>query len=457
MSGVKRRTVLAGGAAGLAAAALPGCTNKDSDTGDLPAGIDHVIVVMMENRSFDHYLGGLKLEAGMDVDGLTGSETNPNAAGEDVPVFHLTENCQYDPPHGWGSSHDQFADGTNSGFVLEHEARVGASQGDWVMGYYNDVEVPIHWALAQHYCVPDAFFCSVMGPTWPNRLYGHSADSAGTTGNDPANVPFTQKTIYKAFDEVGVEWRYYYTDLPFIGLFEDQWNEVRGGFIEDFLVHAENGDLPAFTWIDPGFSYNDDHPPHHVGLGQMFLALIYEALVRSPVWERTLLVITYDEHGGFYDHVPPPLVADERADEGFDQLGFRVPALVVGPWVKQGAESTVFDNTSVLKYVCERFGVPLWNERLEGIASIGECLDVDRMDRNEPLDPLVLPAFVVPDEELTEDCNYNFRSGFASGQPELEAWVSANMPEASRLGEMDAVHAHLMAKAREYGLIRSGA
>jgi len=457
MSGIKRRTVLAGGAAGLAAAALPGCSKDEGDTGPtLPAGIDHVVVVMMENRSFDHYLGALKLEAGMDIDGLDGSESNPNLAGDDVPVFHLTETCQHDPPHGWGSSHDQYAEGENSGFVTEHEGRVGRSQGDWVMGYYTDAELPTHWALAQHYCVPDAFFCSVMGPTWPNRLYGHSASSDGAQDNDVANVPFPQKTIYDALEEAGLDWRYYYTDVPFLGLFEDQWDDARTGFVEDFLDDAEKGQLPEFTWVDPGFSYNDDHPPHHVGLGQMFLALVYEALARSPVWERTLLVITYDEHGGFFDHVPPPQVRDERADEGFDQLGFRVPALVVGPWVKQGVESTVFDNASVLKYVCERFGLPLWNERLEGIASLGECLDVDRMDRNEPLEPLALEPFEVDDSEIGEDCDYNFRSGSRTGQPELEAWVEAHMPGTARYDKA-VIHAALMERARRWGLVTNGA
>lgn len=453
---MKRRTVLGGGAAGLVASALPGCSKDEpGDSAAALAGIDHVIVVMMENRSFDHYLGSLKVVEGRDIEGLTGDESNPDPDGNPVTVFHLEENCQEDPPHGWGSSHDQFADGTNQGFCQEHWDRVGPEQGAWAMGYYTRDQLPIHYALADHFCVPDHYFCSVMGPTWPNRLYGQSASSDGEQGNNIDAAPFPQKTIFEAIAEGGLEWRYYYTDVPFVGLYEDHWQTDHIGVVEDFLADAAAGDLPAFTWIDPGFGFNDDHPPHHPGLGQMFLALIYEAVARSPAWDRTLLLITYDEHGGFHDHVPPPTTADERASKGFDQLGFRVPALVCGPWVKQGTVSTVFDNTSILRLVCELFDLPLWNERLEGIASLEDCLDRDRMDRNEPLEPAVLPTFEVPESEITDDCQYEgLRSAYSTGQPELEAFVLANMPEAHRGHEAEAIQARLLAQAREWGLVR---
>ncbi|MCP4809477.1 MAG: phosphoesterase [Proteobacteria bacterium] len=454
---MKRRTVLGGGAAGLVAAALPGCSKDEEDTGPArEAGIDHVIVVMMENRSFDHYLGSLKALEGRDVEGLSGTESNPGPDGNPVTVFQLTEPCQEDPPHGWGSSHNQFSEGTNQGFVLEHFDRVGPEQGDWVMGYYTRDELPIHYALADHFCLPDRYFCSVMGPTWPNRLFGQSASSDGQTSNNIDAAPFTQKTIFEAVAEGGREWRYYYTDIPFIGLYEDHWQTDNIAFLEDFIADAEAGDLADFTWIDPGFGFNDDHPPHHPGLGQMFLALVYEAIARSPAWDRTLLIITYDEHGGFHDHVPPPQVADERADEGFDQLGFRVPALICGPWVKQGTVSTVFDNTSMLRLTCELFDLELWNERLQGINSLEDCIDRDRMARNEPLAPAVMPTFSVPEDEVEAACQYEgLRTGFASSQPALEAWVMANMPENSRVHQAEEIRLRLLAKSVEYGLVES--
>ncbi len=444
---MKRRTFLGGSAA---AATIAACKDG-SDTG-APASVDHVIVIMMENRSFDHYLGSLQME-GMPVDGLSGDEVNPDLSGQDQPVFHLDETCQADPPHGWSSSHQQFNEGANDGFVEQHESRVGSTQGSWVMGYYTREDLPTHYALADGFCVPDRFFCSVMSSTWPNRFYGHSGTSLGVKSNklpDGGNGIYDQKTIYQALEEEGLGWRYFYVDMPFIGLLHDHWDGDRIDEIEEFFWRVEAGDLPEFTWIDPGFGWNDDHPPHHIAAGQMFLALVVEAIARSPLWERCLIVITYDEHGGFFDHVPPPKVEDDHADEGFDQLGFRVPALVVGPWVKQGVESTVFDNTSVLAYCCERFGLEPWTQRIASAKSLGLCLDTERMEANEPLAPPVIPSFSAPEfQDLPEECLY--RSD-GTGQPELEAWLAENMPQNWRR-DLTGVKAFLDAKAREYGLL----
>ena len=219
------------------------------------------------------------------------------------------------------------------------------------------------------------------------------------------------------------------------------------------------GDLPAFTWIDPGFTYNDDHPPHHVVLGQLYLALVVESLARSPLWERCLLVITYDEHGGFHDHVPPPTLGDERAAEGFDQLGFRVPALVVGPWVRQGVDSTTYENTSVLKYVCERWGVEPWNERLRATNSLAGCLDEARMASGVALPPPELPVFAAPEvDTLPPECRTRIGAVPLDDhpQPELAAWVGANAPHLDRSGEVAATHDRLVALARKLGLVEDG-
>ncbi len=449
-----RREILKGGAAGLVTAGLPGCKDEAGEAGDSagPGQIDHVIVLMMENRSFDHYLGSLKLLEGLEVDGLTGDESNLDLSGDPQGVFALQIDCQADPPHGWSSSHNQFNDGANDGFVAEHAARVGEEEGVEVMGYYTRDDLPISYALADAYALPDAWFCSVMSSTWPNRFYGHAGTSDGQKNNEfPLDGSFSFKTVYNALDEAGLDWAYYYTDLPFIGLFKDHWDATRIHLIEDFIQDALDGNLPPFTWIDPGFSYNDDHPPHHPGLGQMFLAMIYEALAQSPLWERCLLVITYDEHGGFYDHVAPPTVDDDHAEDGFDQLGFRVPVLVVGPWVKPGVNSTLFDNTSTLKYVCDRFGLEPWTARIAGANSIEALLDADRMAAGEPLSPVALPAFEVPDSEILDDCQYGGRS--LSGQPELERWVELFQPEASRLGQIPEIHQRMLALARKLKLL----
>jgi phospholipase C len=413
--------------------------------------VDHVVVVMMENRSFDHYLGSLSLEEGWAIDGLTGEEQNPDLAGSPVGVFPLAEPCQSDPPHGWSSSHQQFAEGANDGFVREHESRVGESQGDWVMGYYRRDRLPVHYALADAFAVPERWFCSVLGPTWPNRFFGHAGTSMGRTGNSLPSSGFTDTTVYRALEEGGEDWRYYYTDVPFIGLLKDHWDGGRVRPVTDFFSAAERGDLPAFTWIDPGFGFNDDHPPHHPGLGQIFLGSIYEALARSPAWERCLLVITYDEHGGFFDHVPPPTTEDDREAEGFDRVGFRVPSLLVGPWVRQGVDATFYDHTSVLAYVCERFGLEPWNRRIAAANSIGSVLDAERMAAGTPLEAPLLPTVTVPEEELGDQCQYG--GLHFSKQPELEDWVRENMPETLLIEEQPAIRKALLERALDSGLL----
>jgi phospholipase C len=454
---VNRRTVIKGGAAGLVATPLAACSGADGDSGVEPGQIDHVVVVMMENRSFDHFLGALLLDEGREVDGLTGSESNPDRDGAQVPVYHLDVDCQSDPPHGWTSTHNQVNDGEMDGFLTEHANRVGDDEGQRVMGYYTRDDLPIHYALADGYAVPDRYFCAVQGPTWPNRLYAQTGTSDGLKGNDTSQVPFTMTTVYEALANAGVEWKYYYTDLPFIGVFEDHWDPSRIDMLDDFIRDCEHARLPAFSWIDPGFGYNDDHPPHHVGLGQMFLAVIHEALARSELWDRCLLVITYDEHGGFYDHVEPDTVEDEHAEDGFDSLGVRIPALLVGPWVSPGVHSTTFDHTSVLRYVAERFGIEPWTTRMATANSIEAMLDVDRMATGVPLDPVVLPSFEVPEDEVGSHCMYGPPAPDApvSGQPELESWVREHMPETDRTDRQAELHQFLLDRARGYGLIDS--
>jgi phospholipase C len=461
-------------AGGLAATGLFGCGGDDKagsageGDGTPPAEgqIDHVIVVMMENRSFDHYLGALRLEEGReDIDGLTGDEINLGAEGETFGPFHLDENCQLDPPHSWGTSRDQFNDGANDGFVAAHEGGEVSESGQsgWVMGYYGRDDLPVHYTLADHFCVPNNFFSSVMGPTWPNRFFGHTGESMGQTGNTlPPSGLYTQRTIYQALQDVGEDWRYYYTDMPFIALLPGHLDHPGMRVVEEFHTDVAAGDLPAFTWIDPGFQYADDHPPHHIALGQLFIGLIYESLAASPLWDRCLLVITYDEHGGFYDHVPPPKLGDDRASEGFNQLGFRVPTIVAGPWVKQGTDDTVYDNTSVLRYVCDKYGIEPWNKRIRSTESIAGCLDLDRMASGVPLPAPPLPAFSAPEiEDLPDYCKYDISGpppleseGESHGQPELLAWIRANAPETERTAEIPKIHRHLLELGRSLGLVR---
>jgi phospholipase C len=276
-------------------------------------------------------------------------------------------------------------------------------------------------------------------------MFGHAGTSDGQQDNNlPEGGGFTFPTLWTHLDAIAVPWKYYYFDLPFIGLFEGHLKDGYHGMLEDFLDDCEKGTLPPVSWVDPGFTYNDDHPPHHVSMGQEFLAAVLDGLGKSPLWERCLVIITYDEHGGFFDHVPPPTCEDDNADKGFDQLGFRVPGLIVGPWVKQGVRSEAFDHTSWLKYLCDVYAIEPWTTRIATATSIAAAIDTDRMARNEPLPPPSLPGLEFVDEDsLGDEC---FGGGLGptappaadspeSGQPELEAFIRDHFPRFDRTTE----------------------
>ncbi len=448
----------------LGSAALGGCAPRREDTATAPdvatgpaPGIDHIVVVMMENRSFDHFLGSLGLVEGRaDVDGLAPGMSNADDAGVVYEPAPATVDCLFDPPHGWSSSHGQFNGGLNDGFVREY-AQDGAPEPGEVMAYMTREDLPVTYALADHYALCTAYFASVMGPTWPNRFYGHAGSSEGLTGNDlPEALGTTRPTVWQKLDEIGVDWTYYYTDIPFLVLLPNHDLTTHGGFLEDFVDDCADGTLAPVSWLDPGFGMNDDHPPHHVGMGQEFLSIVYAALAASPLWERCLLVITYDEHGGFFDHVPPPTVEDEFAADGFDQLGFRVPTLVVGPYVKAGAVTEVLDHTSWLKFVCERFGITPWTTRIATANSLAVCLDQDRLSRGDPAAPADVPLVDFPQETLPDAC---IGGGFgptappnaapdedASSQPELRRFVRAHCPERDGSSAAEAMLARLRAR-----------
>jgi phospholipase C len=410
--GLSRRDALR---AAMSAAAAAACDPKSSVEGDSgepggPGSIEHVIFIMMENRSHDHFLGARKLVEGRDEDGLTADMSNPMPDGTPVAPYATSEPCIYDPPHSWSSSHRQFNEGANDGFVTEYAARSAEAEdgGAGVMAYLSREDVPFTNAWADAYCLCDAWFSSLMCGTWPNRLYSHSGTSVGKTNNSlpDDSTFFEQPTIWQKLDEQGVSWRYYYSDLPFIAVFKDHSDEDRTVTIERFFTDVENGELAQVVQVEPAFGYNDNHPPHHPGLGELFLASIYEAIAASQYWDKCLIVVTYDEHGGFFDHVPPPKVDDDLADDGFDQLGFRVPSLLIGPWVKQGVDSTVYDHTSYLKYLCEKHGIEPWTTRIAQANSIGGAIDTDRMQRGEPLPAITLPVFDFEPENVGPECLY---------------------------------------------------
>ena len=412
---MRRRDALKtiGGLAGAAAMArlLPACGGGGDDT----VGITTYVYLMMENRTYDHVLGARKLD-GLGGDGLTAGMTQPDLQGNPVPLFVPPSDAALcvpaDPPHGWDASHAQWNGGAMDGFLREHQR---AHPGDVdALQYLTRREQPVSWALADAYTTCDRWFASVMGPTMPNRAYWHMATAFGLKVNTQiveAMSAMPVPSIYNRLHDKGVEWAYYHGNLPVVSLLADarrgehqvdvgatdgRTGRVRrfgdaltasGPFFDD----AKAGRLPPVVYIDPAFFENDDHPPAHPILGQELIASIYNALARSPQWKNILFVVTYDEHGGFYDHVAPPTTSDERAE--FSQLGFRVPAIVAGPYVKQGHVSSVqYDHTSALRQLQTHFGLEPLNERMNVANDLMDCIDLERLAAGEPADPIELPV-----------------------------------------------------------------
>lgn len=351
---------------------------SDLSASELLAPIETIVVVMMENRSFDHYFGSLSLEEGAPVDGLTGAEANPDLRGNPIPVFPSDYFVvEEDPPHGWDSSREQWNMGANDGFVRAHQSD-GARIGEVVMGYHTRAQLPTLYSLASNYVLCERWFASVMGPTQPNRFHMHLGHSAGLMSNpDLGDGPTGYPSIFDRLTDAKVDNVYYNSGIPF-PLAYGRTDGIEP--IANFFEAAAAGNLRPFVMIDPIFTAagvigNDDHPPADIRMGQAFLATIYEALAQSPQWDRCLLVITYDEHGGFYDHVSPPTTFDDVYPE-FQQLGFRVPSLVIGPHVRRGcATSVVLDHVSVPATLTRKFGLEPLNNRCDMANDITSAID----------------------------------------------------------------------------------
>jgi phospholipase C len=320
--------------------------------------IRHIVVLMMENRSFDHMLGYLR-NAGMDVDGLTG-QSNETDDGTRVTGYHLDNTrVRIDPRHSVKRVAIQVNDGKMDGFVKGYGASAPVAE---IMSWYDERELTTYDRLARQYAVCDRWFSPVPGPTWPNRFYA----MCGTSDRISKNLERINHSTFFDLLPAG-SWRYYSHDVAFLRSVE-KYTGQRGVPIEkvsSFYNACRDGTLPSVSWIDPNFTVvgvdallnwaNDDHPPADVARGQNLVARIYNYLITSKAWPHTLFIVTYDEHGGFYDHVaPPPSPANELAP--FDRYGVRVPALLISPWAARGVpfHGTV-DHTCIARTALELF------------------------------------------------------------------------------------------------------
>jgi phospholipase C len=349
--------------------------------------IDHFVLVMMENRSFDHYFGWLG-----DVADAIQDQTFTDPTGKQVRTQHASnleadwQGCGHpDPGHGWTSGRKQL----QGGFLAE-----GSGNDIYALSYYNEGELEFIHAAAKQYTLYDRFFCSALTSTWPNRYYKWSGTAGGRKNNSPpVNTVGNQwPTIFDRALARGLSATYYNSDLPFSAVWGPRgaaWTRP----LEAYYQQCATGTLPNISIVDPPFRDGgggdglsaDEHPHGDVRLGQAWQADVIRAFVQSPNYRRGALFLIYDEWGGFFDHVRPPRVPDERASrdlmEDWGQMGFRIPAVAVSPYTRRrgGPRVRVSHETlgfeSILKLIAYRFALPPTTVRERYATNIGRSFD----------------------------------------------------------------------------------
>ena len=443
---MKRREALwtLGGIAGAAGLSrlLPACASRSTTgtgtgttTGNEKAGITTYVYMMMENRSYDHYFGARSMFESKPGDGPNPDVTLPDRLGKPIGLWAPDKSslCDLDPPHGWDSLRASWNNGRCDQFVVTHQLEHKDDTAIQPMQYLTRDDLPVSYALADAYTSCDRWFCSVMGPTWPNRFYWHAGTAFGQMAN---NLPTAlSPSIYHRLNAKGVDWAYYYGSIPVVAVITDIDVKPHLRRFHQFLTDAANGTLPPVVYIDPAFAQNDDHPSGHPILGQALISTVYQALASSPQWPNILFVLTYDENGGFYDHVSPGTAPDDLAAAGFDQLGFRVPTLVMGPYVKQGyVSSTPYDHTSALRHLQNAFGLDPLTTRTEAATDLTDCIDQARLAARDWAPPIEIPAVDITAWPMGPECVGTLREG--EDHP-IVAWANANQ---DRLAGLDLRH-----------------
>jgi phospholipase C len=430
--------------------------------------IRHVILLMLENRSFDHMLGGLSAVF-PELDGvdLQHPRLNHDRRGMPYPQAPtVTRQTRFDPKHEHADAVVQLQN-NNTGFVLDFEGAYPESterDRQEIMDYYPADFLPGLHSLAREFTICDRWNASVPGPTWPNRFFALSGTSNGriampegiAADNLGKYFQQTQETIFDRLNEAGRKWKVYYYDFPASWLLLRQLlpeNLLHYRHIDDFYQDVrDEASFPEFVFLEPkyfGADENDDHPPHNIMKGEKLIADVYNAIRSNPgLWERSLLVVLFDEHGGFYDHVTPPgaVAPDDNQEEyTFDRLGVRVPALLVSPWVSRCVEHTQFDHTSLLKYLTEKWSLGPLGRRTAAATSIAVAI-------REPAPRTATVPFIrVPYTELMPEHPEWERQGTNAHQQALHAFaqhlkagIECVPPQAATLaGQMAGVSAQI--------------
>jgi len=381
-SAISRRTFLTGTSAlGLAGLSLPLTRNLRASAS---SPIQHVLVCCNENRSFDHYYGYAPFAGAY---GVPPGYSQPDGHGGFVTPHHLSLPVSQDPSHDWGSIHNEWDSGNMDGFFT--------TDGSIALGYYNQSDLPFYYSLFNTSALCVNYFCSVLGPTFPNRLYLAGGTSGGNTTNTIAPGSLTYPIILDLLDAHGITWKVYHIGpaCTVSGLvcdnmfqfFQNWWQDPRvNNFSElDYNADLRAGNLPQVSFMMT-LDLNAEHPPYSINIGQNTQQRLISALMQSQFWASSAYVLTYDEAGGFFDHVPPPV---------FDAYGagIRVPTWVISPFAKPGhLEATLYEHSSVLKFLETVFGLP-------ALASVNHQFDVQTPGANndaangQPLGPPAPP------------------------------------------------------------------
>jgi phospholipase C len=403
----RRHFLASAGATFLASMALPPNLRKMLEQGPsrqafagrgLGSGvlseIKHVVVLMQENRSFDHYFGAMPGVRGFGDQSVSKDvfyQPNPDNPDSYLLPFHVDTNgtsAQALPSnsHSWGPQHQSWNNGEMNGFVTSHLAADGIA-GQYTMAYFNRSDIPFHWALADAFTICDGYHSSMLGPTWPNRLFlmSGTVDPLGSSGGPVSSnaVPtagFSWTTYPEMLTAGGVSWKLYQENDNYgLNVLEyfDQYqsaptssplyqNGMRFYEPGQFEYDAAHGTLPTVSWILPT-SYQSEHPDYMPAAGADFIASKINAIASNPdVWASTVFILIYDENDGLFDHVTPPTAPAGTAEEyitvdGLSQpigLGFRVPCIIVSPWTVGGLVChETFDHTSVIRFLEQLTGV----------------------------------------------------------------------------------------------------
>ena len=326
------------------------------------SGIEHIVVVTMENRSFDHFLGWLPNADGKQV-GLRYTDST----GVSHPTHSLSGDytgCPHpDPDHSYVGARVEYDQGLMDGFL-----RAG-SNDVFSIGYYGQKDLPFYATLARNYTTCDRYFAAILGPTFPNRLFLHAAQ---TDRLDDSTSFTSLPTIWDRLAGAGVSARYYFSNVPFLALWGVKYLGI-SSLYEEFLLAASTGTLPAVSFVDPRYTIlddgtgNDDHPHADIREGDLFLYRTFQAVAKGPKWANTVFIVNFDEWGGFFEHVVPPRATaannvDTDLMNGKALLGLRVPTVVASPFSRGNladprVSALVFDHTSVLKLIEWRWGL----------------------------------------------------------------------------------------------------